>query len=198
MASGIISSGNLTATVNGTATISGTVKPKVELTGEVGIPKSLPITYTAGEGIAIDDKVISIDFTIIDCGRGTTVQEVGMGGTIGARIQLKRESTQYWNEALGFIPLEGELIIYNDYKQIDKEIDGEVKRVNIPGLKIGDGMAYVQDLPFVNEDLRDKIMEHIDNPDIHVTLADKFFWNNKLNVNDADELVDGALILNRN
>ena len=121
-----------------------------------------------------------------------------MGGTIGARIQLKRESTQYWNEALGFIPLEGELIIYNDYKQIDKEIDGEVKRVNIPGLKIGDGMAYVQDLPFVNEDLRDKIMEHIDNPDIHVTLADKFFWNNKLNVNDADELVDGALILNRN
>lgn len=72
MASGIISSGNLTATVNGAATISGTVKPKVELTGEVGIPKSLPITYTAGKGIAIDDKVISIDFTIIDCGRGTT------------------------------------------------------------------------------------------------------------------------------
>ena len=121
-----------------------------------------------------------------------------MGGTIGARIQLKRESTQYWNEASGFIPLEGELIIYNDYKTIEKEIDGEVRQIKVAGLKIGDGMAYVQDLPFVNEDLRDRIMEHIDNPDIHVTLADKLFWNNKLNVNDAAELVDGALILNRN
>ena len=65
-------------------------------------------------------------------------------------------------------------------------------------MKIGDGMAYVQDLPFVNEDLRDKIMEHIDNPDIHVSVADRLFWNNKLNVNDAAELVDGALVLNRN
>lgn len=121
-----------------------------------------------------------------------------MGATVYSRIQLKRDTTQHWNEALGFIPLEGELIIYNDYKTIEKEIDGEVRQVKIVGLKIGDGMAYVQDLPFVNEDLRDKIMEHVDNPDIHVTLADKLFWNNKLNVNDAAELVDGALILNRN
>ena len=121
-----------------------------------------------------------------------------MSATVNTRIQLKRDTTQHWNEALGFIPLEGELIIYNDYKTIEKEIDGEVRQVQIPGLKIGDGMAYVQDLPFVNEDLRDKIMEHIDNPDIHVSVADRLFWNNKLNVNDAAELVDGALVLNRN
>ena len=121
-----------------------------------------------------------------------------MSATISSRIQLKRDTTAHWNSALGFIPLEGELIIYNDYKTVEKEIDGEVKQVQIPGLKIGDGMAYVQDLPFVNEDLRDKIMEHIDNPDIHVSVADRLFWNNKLNVNDAAELVDGALVLNRN
>lgn len=121
-----------------------------------------------------------------------------MSATINTRIQLKRDTTQHWNEALGFIPLEGELIIYNDYKTIQKEVDGETRQVKVPGLKIGDGMAYVQDLPFVNEDLRDKIMEHIDNPDIHVSVADRLFWNNKLNVNDAAELVDGALILNRN
>lgn len=121
-----------------------------------------------------------------------------MGAIANARIQLKRDTTQHWNEALGFIPLEGELIVYNDYKTIQKEVDGEVRQVKVPGLKIGDGMAYVQDLPFVNEDLRIKIMEHIDNPDIHVSVADRLFWNNKLNVDDAAELVDGALILNRN
>lgn len=121
-----------------------------------------------------------------------------MGATVNARIKLKRESTQYWNEALGFIPLEGELIIYNDYKTMQKEIDGVVTTVQVPGLKIGDGMAYVQDLPFVGEDLRKEIMEHINNPEIHVSLRDRLFWNNKLNVDDAAELVDGALILNRN
>lgn len=121
-----------------------------------------------------------------------------MSATIGARIQLKRETTQYWNDALGFVPLEGEIIIYNDYKTIQKEIDGELKIVNLPNIKIGDGMAFVQDLPFVNEDLRNQILNHIENPDIHVTLQEKLFWNNKLNVNDAAELVDGALVLNRN
>ena len=59
-------------------------------------------------------------------------------------------------------------------------------------------MAYVQDLPFVNEDLRDKILEHINNPEIHVTMAEKLFWNNKINVNDASEVVNEALIFNRN
>ena len=120
-----------------------------------------------------------------------------MNATVNARLQLKRESTQYWNEALGFIPLEGEIIIYNDYRTVQKEVDGEMRTIKIPAIKVGDGVAFVQDLPFVNEDLRDQILNHIDNPDIHVTLQEKLFWNSKLNVNDAAELVDGALILNR-
>lgn len=121
-----------------------------------------------------------------------------MSATIESRIKLKRDTTQHWNEARGFIPLEGELIIYSDYKTVQKEIDGRLKQVQIVGLKIGDGRAYVQDLPFVDEELRDRIMMHIDNPDVHVTLQEKLFWNNKLNVDDAAEMVDGALILNRN
>ena len=90
-----------------------------------------------------------------------------MSGTINTRIQLKRDSTANWNAALGFVPLQGELIIYNDYKTIQKEVDGELTTVYVPGVKIGDGSAYVQDLPFVDAELRDKIMTHIDNPNIH-------------------------------
>ena len=48
------------------------------------------------------------------------------------------------------------------------------------------------------EELRDRIMDHINTPDIHVSLREKLFWNNKLNVNDQAEMVDGALIFNRN
>lgn len=121
-----------------------------------------------------------------------------MSATVNTRIQFKRDTTQHWNEARGFIPLEGEVIVYNDYKQIQKEIDGELKNVYIPGVKVGDGQTYVQDLPFIDTDLRNMIMEHINNENIHVSLQEKLFWNNKLNVNDNMELVDGALVLNRN
>ena len=121
-----------------------------------------------------------------------------MSATMNSRIQQKRDSTANWNAAIGFIPLEGEIIIYNDYKTIRKVIDGEEKDVQVPGIKIGDGRAYVQDLPFIDEELRDKSMAHINNPNIHVTLQEKLFWNNKLNVDDNAELIDGALILNRN
>lgn len=114
------------------------------------------------------------------------------------RIQNKRDTTQHWNEARGFIPLGGEVIIYTDYKTIRKEIDGEMRDVHVPGIKIGDGQTYVQDLPFVDTELRDRIMEHINNENVHVTLQEKLFWNNKLNVDDYAELVDGALVLNRN
>ena len=77
------------------------------------------------------------------------------------------------------------------------------KTVNIPGIKIGTGNAYVQDLAFIDEDLRDKLLAHINNAEIHTTLAEKLFWNNKLNTDDSydithGELQDETLILNRN
>lgn len=121
-----------------------------------------------------------------------------MSATINSRIQLKRDTTAHWNAAQGMIPLAGEVIFYTDYKIIRKEIDGEMQNVYIPGIKIGDGQTYVQDLPFVDAELRDRIIEHVNNENIHVTLQEKLFWNNKLNVNDDMELVEGALVLNRN
>ena len=49
-----------------------------------------------------------------------------MSATVNTRIQHKRDITQHWNEARGFVPLAGEVIIYTDYKTIQKEIDGEI------------------------------------------------------------------------
>ena len=126
-----------------------------------------------------------------------------MGATVNTRIQLKRDTTQHWGEARGFVPLAGEVIIYTDYKNYQKEVNGQIKTVLIPAIKIGDGKTYVQDLPFVNEELRDTLMEHINNMDLHVTLGEKTFWNNKINVDDAyeavhEELIDEMLVLNRN
>ena len=126
-----------------------------------------------------------------------------MSATVNARIQLKRDTTANWDAARGFVPMAGEIIIYTDYSSYQKEVNGRIKTILIPGIKIGDGGAYVQDLPFVDEDLRDMLMDHINNMDLHVTLGEKTFWNNKINVDDAyeavhDELIDEMLVLNRN
>lgn len=121
-----------------------------------------------------------------------------MGAAINTRIQLKRDTTANWNAARGFIPLEGEVIIYTDYRVITKEVDGETRTVNVPAIKIGDGRAYVQDLPFMEEGIGEGFLDHIENKDIHVTPAQKQKWTNKINVNDYSEVVDGALVFNRN
>jgi hypothetical protein len=126
---------------------------------------------------------------------------------LNARIKIKHDTTANWDAAIGFIPLEGEIIVYDDYqtKTYVVEEDGEqiTKTKNIPGVKIGTGNAYVQDLAFVDEDTREKLMDHIRNQQIHVTLGEKTFWNNKINIDDSndilhDELVNETLILTRN
>ena len=130
-----------------------------------------------------------------------------MSSTITPRIQLKRDTTANWDAAVGFIPLRGEVIIYEDYatKTYTVEEYGETvtKTVNIPNIKIGTGNAYVQDLAFVDEGTKDALMAHIQDQDLHTTLSEKLFWSNKVNVDDAYEQITGeleeeTLVLNRN
>lgn len=130
-----------------------------------------------------------------------------MSATVNARIQIKHDITENWNNAIGFIPLPGEIIVYDDYEiktyTIEEYGETVTKTALIPNIKIGTGNAYVQDLAFVDEKTRDILMAHIQNHDIHVTLQEKVFWNNKINIDDSedityDELSDETLILNRN
>ena len=130
-----------------------------------------------------------------------------MSATVNTRIKIKHDTTENWNNAIGFIPLPGELIVYDDYEtktyQVEEYGETVTKTVQIPNIKIGTGNAYVQDLGFVDEKTRDMLMAHINDHDIHVTLQEKLFWNNKINIDDSedityDELSDETLILNRN
>jgi len=47
------------------------------------------------------------------------------------------------------------------------EKDGEM--IDLPAIKIGDGKAYVQDLPFVDDDTRDTLLMHINDALSHVS-----------------------------
>ena len=126
-----------------------------------------------------------------------------MSATMNTRIKLKRDTTEHWNNAQGFIPLQGEVIVYTDHEKTIRVIGNKEVEVDVPGIKIGTGNSYIQDLPFVDDELRNKLMVHIDDMDMHTTLQEKLFWNNKVNIDDEyeimqEELEDETLIFNRN
>lgn len=79
--------------------------------------------------------------------------------TIKTRIVHKHAIESNWLKAINFVPLQGELIIY------DVEVDAEGNILTLPKgrttpytyerFKIGDGKTLVKDLPFVDDGIRD-------------------------------------------
>lgn len=109
-------------------------------------------------------------------------------------LGISWHTTAYWNNARGYVPKAGEIIIYTDRSSVTKG----GKAVKVPGIKIGSGNAYVQDLAFLGEDETAMLLEHMGDFSVHVTNEEKDFWNRKLNVNDLQEVVGETLIFNRN
>ena len=94
------------------------------------------------------------------------------------------DTTANWNDQPTLLSSIGHIYVYSDYMIIGG--------TNIPGIKIGDGQTYLIDMPFVsgNEDL---LNAHINNTDVHITQAERAFWNNKnrayINENDQETLI---------
>ena len=109
------------------------------------------------------------------------------------KIVYYSNSKQVWNLEPQLISEKDVLYIYTDYKTVN--IDDE--QITIPGLKIGDGKSYLIDLPFFNDisNFNDIFMDHINNKVIHVSMEDRMFWDNKLNLFLREQ--EQNLILNR-
>lgn len=79
-------------------------------------------------------------------------------------------TTAEWNgEAGRVISEKNTFYVYSDGYTL---ADGTI----IPRIKLGDGMAYIIDLPFLDKQYEN----HINNHTIHVTPEEKEFWNTKL------------------
>ena len=74
-------------------------------------------------------------------------------------IVFKADTTQGWAEKITEVSVLNTVYIYTDRETIERDN----KIIKVPGIKIGDGLAYVVDLPFVT-----------------VTQAERDFWNNKV------------------
>lgn len=91
-------------------------------------------------------------------------------------------TTEEWNSHRELIAQKNVVYVYSDHETNE---EGQA----VPGFKVGDGLAYLIDLPF-NDDLA---IRHIYNTGIHVTPEEKEFWNNKvtayINASDTEQLI---------
>ena len=147
------------------------------------------------------NKVIFDGRTLIDISDTTIDPSMIPMGSIayaasGERItgsaiiyDVKYDTTENWNRQTTYVPTENDIIVYTDRSTTES---GGVQR-NVPGIKIGDGNAYVVDLPFTDDALSEALLNHVGDSTVHVTTAEKLFWNNKLNL----EINGEQLLFNR-
>lgn len=95
------------------------------------------------------------------------------------KASIYMKTTSEWNQQIGAIGQLNTFYVYTDRTTKD---DGHGHTINCPGIKVGDGTSYLVDLPFVD----DLFYDHINNTNIHVTLAEKQFWNNKVRTQDSE------------
>lgn len=137
---------------------------------------------------------------------GITMNGTSMGtsgvvnlGTVITDISSKQDriianDTATWRAEPTFTPALGQIIIYTDKGTYEQ--NGHT--VTVPGIKIGDGVAYGVDLPFLGDLEAQAILSqlnlHVNDTDIHITSEERTKWNNKLNYSLTGE----NLTFNRN
>lgn len=78
-------------------------------------------------------------------------------------------TTATWNSQPQLVSARGYIYIYSDYRQ-----NGQGQ--NIAAMKVGDGSAYLIDMPFTD----DLLYAHLANDIRHITQEEREFWNNKV------------------
>ena len=136
------------------------------------------ISLAEGEqlGLVLDNDEIDIqmhDDDILDVTLDNYVQ--GIGGTDDYEELINKPihvgMTGEWNAQKGLIGKKDHIYVYTDYETLDG--------VDIPALKIGDGKAYLIDIPFADGNAT-ALLDHVKNKIVHLTAEERAFWNNKV------------------
>ena len=112
-----------------------------------------------------------------------TTYELGLG-------QVYYDTTYAWNLQPSLIAERATIYVYSDYKVIYDDVGNPTF---VAGIKVGDGTSYLIDMPFVTDEMTTVLLRHISNTTVHLTDAEREFWNNKiscfLDINDAENLI---------
>ena len=100
------------------------------------------------------------------------------------------DTSANWALQPALVAKRSEIYIYSDYEVIYDEVGNPTY---IAGIKIGDGTSYLADMPFITDEMTAMLLQHIGNNAIHLTAAEREFWNNKISCyldnTDAEVLI---------
>lgn len=169
-----------------------TIKARIQLKHdtEENWNKALNFIPLKGQPIIYDaDPDNGQPFPRLKVGDGTTiVVDLPFISSSNTDKDIQYNTTQYWNTQIDYIPTAGQIIIYSDKYLTEYN-------TNTPAIKIGDGTTFVTDLPFLTDIFSNQLNSHINNNNIHVSIAQKAFWDNKINCEDI--VIDQNLQLTR-
>lgn len=97
-----------------------------------------------------------------------------ISGRINQKLTVIAKTKQQWESENRQTSQPGILYVTTDYKTVTKD----ETTYNIPAFKLGDGNAYVVDLPYATVD-EETFLSHVNDKVIHITQAEREFWNNK-------------------
>lgn len=133
-----------------------------------------------------DTPITSLDTDWLDpAGDGLQVKSYrSILEFIRRRLAADRDSvlagtTEYWNSQPTLGSVAGTLYIYTD-KFSWTDDNGAAHAV--PGIKVGDGTSYLIDMPFVGDDIRNLVEQHVGDNIRHITQDERELWNDKVNV----------------
>lgn len=106
--------------------------------------------------VKFEDQTENIDVSFEDQSEEINVTMADVGTTLVQNTtDVRKGETSFWNNQPGLTSEKNVLYIYTDYYRKENEETGEVSYA--PGLKIGDGSAYLIDLPFITGITQDDI-----------------------------------------
>lgn len=172
--------------------VSNTIKTRIQLKNDTEANWNRAVNFIPREGeVVIYSADDTHPFSRLKVGDGNTV--VGNLPFIDAEtlngIKVEIGSTVEWQARLNYTPNKGDILIYTDKETL-------TDNTFVPGIKIGDGLAYGIDLPFVGDDITEDLLTHINDTVKHITSAERTKWNNKITCEDT--VSNEILILTRN
>lgn len=124
--------------------------------------------YSDYASAEIDGETVLVPAMKIGDGNSYLIDMPFVTGGSAGNVIVK--SSDEWAETPELVSDKGTIYVY-----MDKDESGNITDVKF---KIGDGAAFVVDVPFASPS-KNEFDSHINNTDVHVTPAEKEAWNNK-------------------
>lgn len=112
-----------------------------------------------------------------------------ISGRINQKLTVVAKTKAEWQNSGNVTSQPGVLYVTTDYKTVTK--DGTT--YEIPAFKLGDGNAYIVDMPYATVD-EETFLNHVNDRVVHITQAEREFWNNK-NRAEIDENNPECLVM---